>query len=360
MSALLSLTLATTAVAASWDPPFLLGEPDGLGWPYAGGLATLGGTNGVAVYATDNGNDVARVYTRRTTNAGTTWGPPVLVSDHGYRPQIAASGSTVSLIWMWAGRIRYARSLDGGISFGSPTAISGSGNHARYPAIAVNGNIVGVAWKQDDGVHARVSHDGGASFGSVNIVASAPNAFPPDLAVGADVVHVAYGDREGNVALSRSTDFGMTWAPSDAWHVTLEFLEDPSYSIAADGARALVAYDTGTTLRYRRTTDAGAHWSDAKPLLPASRRGFYAVVTAQEGVFRAIYDLCPLTGNKCWRVHYSETTDGKNWSAPIPVSPKDVESYPRTVQFVGREIVIYNGFSPDYTLLVYARARVGQ
>lgn len=98
---------------------------------------------------------------------------------HG--PALAFSGDEVlHAAWFTLGAARqglfYARSTDGGASFGAPQAVGAVQRQAGRPALLARGATVWMAWKEFDGqrlvVQARRSDDRGASWGEARELAA--------------------------------------------------------------------------------------------------------------------------------------------------------------------------------------------
>jgi hypothetical protein len=205
----------------------------GEGFASRGSLATVGASTALAVY--DEYDGVAsRVYLRRSTDSGRNWGAATLVSTSttAARPAIAAFNTDVDVVWAEGSgcggiggscRIRYARSTDGGATFGASIALSPSTGAAGYARVArgSNGRVV-VAWTDwtTGRVQARVSTTGGASFGGAKaIVTTSNDPFDDDVreawpavAVGKGVIYVAYFKNWYTVQVRRSLDNGASWA----------------------------------------------------------------------------------------------------------------------------------------------------
>ena len=113
---LLSLVLASQAVAATWAPRIRL-TTSGIG--FAEGLVALDSSTAVALYSDP---EIRRAFVRRTTNSGLNWAPRVRVNrknTSAWFPQIAGRDTNVDVVWSEEqadddGLVRYRRSTDGG------------------------------------------------------------------------------------------------------------------------------------------------------------------------------------------------------------------------------------------------------
>lgn len=102
---------------------------------------------------------------------------------HG--PALALQGDdVVHAAWYTEGSARqglfYARSTDGGASFGEPMPVGSRERQAGRPALLVRGDTVWLAWKEFDGrrvtVLARRSDDRGATWGPAHELAATRSA----------------------------------------------------------------------------------------------------------------------------------------------------------------------------------------
>jgi hypothetical protein len=123
------------------------------------------------------------IFFKRSSNAGTSFGKEInLSNNNGFseHPQLATSGNNVYVVWadnsLSANReILFARSTDGGISFGNPKNLSNDkGDSYNQEIFAFEDNVY-VVWldKEDtnntENTKGRIllksSPDGGSSFG---------------------------------------------------------------------------------------------------------------------------------------------------------------------------------------------------
>ena len=214
---------------------------------------------------------------RTSTDDGSTYAEPVLLSDLAARPpcvtcvpqssvfkSLAVVGDTVHVTWIeleiplhGQGVLVHRRSTDGGATFAPPTDVAiNVANHR----LAVAGSSVYVVYHAFD-VFLRRSPDAGATFGPVvNISApSGAGGVFPKIAVADDAVHVAWkgGDFPSNALMWRaSTDGGASFAAP----ATLGDMASEQALLAAAGANVYVAWDdvTGRTVpdvMFRRGTE---------------------------------------------------------------------------------------------------------
>ena len=104
----------------------------------------------------DNSKGNFDVFLTKSDDNGATFHLPVDISSDAAgqsgTPQIAVSQNNLYVVWMdnTSGTydILFAKSTDGGKSFGTPVNISNLHADSGYPQFAANGNNVYVTWTQ--------------------------------------------------------------------------------------------------------------------------------------------------------------------------------------------------------------------
>jgi len=204
----------------------------------------------------------------------------------------ASGGETVYALWQeivfsggsHGGEIFFARSTDGGASFGEPINLSrteaGAGkgrltrrywhNGSLDLAVAPDGTVY-AAWTEYEGpLRLARSTDSGRSFSEPLRVAGGPDALPargPTLAAGADgVVHLAWTvgeDAAADIRYAASDDGGRTFADPRRIGASEAHADAPKLALDAEGALHLAYADSpdGPLERYivrytRRAPDA--------------------------------------------------------------------------------------------------------
>jgi hypothetical protein len=142
---------------------------------------------------------------KRSTDGGTNFGKAIkLAEDVDYTSRVAAVGTNVYIVWQSFSPqgIFFVRSVDSGANFEKPIKLGKSPLELNTPQIAVHGkSTVYVAWRehipgQSDIFYAR-SMDGGKSFGNtINLSNNAGESDEPRLAVAnnGNNVYVVWND----------------------------------------------------------------------------------------------------------------------------------------------------------------------
>lgn len=355
---LLSLSLATSAIATSWEPPVRIADNR-----YAGlGLETfvaLDETDAIVVFERSNQEDIRDVLVTRTTDAGVTWRWPRVITKHGYWPSAGGYGDFADVVWLWDGRVWYARSEDRGASFAQPVALTSNQREHIQPRVARGANgLVIVVWGTNGGVSARISTDGGLTFGGERQVIN--NSIYAQVSIADNRIYVLANGRE--LRFKRSVDNGETWRP--AFEITKASYAE---SMAADGNDVYVAYEyqggsgPGWPLRYRYSGDGGVTWSDQRRLIPKGWDAYSPFITVNDGQAHAIFEPCVFDFDICSDVGvvvYTQSDDGINWTEPQRVSPLRHYSWPVAIGFVGRTVALFKAFEGGNRVVLYSRAEV--
>ena len=118
----------------------------------------LSGTAGHLVWE-DLRDGNREIYTKRSTDGGMTWGSDARLSNNpssSQWPVVAVSGGAVHAVW-WDTRdggiykVYYRRSTDGGATWGAETRLSNTANYSAFPTIAASGSMVHVLWEEYEG-----------------------------------------------------------------------------------------------------------------------------------------------------------------------------------------------------------------
>jgi hypothetical protein len=334
---LLSLLIATQVLAHTWSAPIPLTFA---GEGFGKGVLGLNSTTAVAVYVEWNGSWYD-VKVKRSTNSGDSWSAPKTLSTNGYPADIAGLDPFVDVVWIQNGRVKYARSINGGVTYGPSMRISQGGFPLHAVVARGPGGLVIVAWDNGNtnAIKVRVSTDGGVTFGPPTVYATSQQDMGVSVAAGDGVVYLAYKLTTAKLRVRRSTDGGVTWSgastvTNDGYGVVDQF------DLTAQDDHAYIAYTIHNpthpawgAVRYRRTLNSGASWSGEMNLAPQSQKTEFPEVTLQDGVLRAVYSRRGATYGS-W---YRQSSNGTSWSTPEFVSAGN-DPY---VAYAGQIIVLY-------------------
>ena len=233
--------------------------------------------NGVAA---KDGGPYQGVYYRRGNSTGTSWGTAKRLNGtttHAATPAIATAGKYVYAAWrteLHAGAaydpadarwLQFRRNVHyGDASEWRPIKNLYVGRIDR-PAIAASGSSVYIAYTDSVGGEVRVvkSSDAGATFGSAKAIGSTTGlsegyAGFADIAVSGSTVVVAW--QSGSGVLARvSTNGGSTWGGA----VTMSSTPDRFLSVAAAGGRLAVAWSIPSMGGFTRVWKSGA-WAPTR------------------------------------------------------------------------------------------------
>ena len=217
------------------------------------------------------GGPDAEIYVRRSDDDGASWQPPVPVTDDqdfDDKPHIDARGEEVLVAWADFGfspaRVRAARSLDGGQTFGNDTVLvdAPAGGNGACPVIAADGAYY-VVWRGSSQEFLWISRslDQGATW-SPQAAIAAMSPLPATLPGGFRIVNLPSADADPltgdlvvvwndqlfgdpDILSIRSTDGGDTW--SQPVRVNDDFGSDaqffPWITFDLDGIAHVVWYD---------------------------------------------------------------------------------------------------------------------
>jgi hypothetical protein len=239
----------------------------------------------VHVLWTDDRDATSRVYYRRSTNRGVTWGEEMLLSSDSMttiNPAIVCSGDDAYVMWqnrsMTGLTIGFLRSTDQGATWMPEETLwrmeeLESFHYYPHPSIAVSEGVLTCVWLNYEGenrdLYACWSTNGGQSWiEPVRITDSPSGELLPCLAVNGNDAHVFWWSRDEDsrikVFYSRSHDGGLTWTPASVFS---DVGTNSSWRARAvcGGANVHVVWaDTriGKDIFYRCSTDAGETWSE--------------------------------------------------------------------------------------------------
>ena len=287
LALLLLTTVAGPASAVDWDGERKLSSTETAGHE----LLRTGPNSALAVWRRGG-----TVLARRTTDGGQTWLPVRTIVPNAGDADVAGVGSRVDVAYVVrstcpstgdrALRIYYRRSLDGGVTWSAPVALTSACSRVYQPAVARSADgQVSVAWVGEftGRIFVRTSRDGGTTFGPAVQAASTTvlegDSIPgasriyfadPSLAIGTSgTTYLAYTSARETLSIRRSTNRGATWSSPTRLSTSTIGLS----SLVASGARAVVGYDVQPFRSvYRTTSDRGATWSSQRSIYSIDRR----------------------------------------------------------------------------------------
>ncbi len=266
---------------------------------WADNLSRAAGT-GVSVAADENGGlwlarmQGGHILVSRSDDGGKSFPagvkvnplPEGILADGQNRPKIAVRGGVVAVLWaqalprVFAGHIRFARSLDGGKTFSEPQTINDNREEIGhgFPALAMrDGGRIAIAWLDareksassmadrkyvGSAVYYAVSDDAGATFaGNQKLADHSCECCRVALAFDHDGVAVAFwrhvfGANIRDFAMARLEAQGrLQRASEDNWEISACPHHGGDIAIDAEGGRHMVWF-TGNPQRaglfYRR------------------------------------------------------------------------------------------------------------
>ena len=330
---LLALVITHPASATSWAGDVQLTATEN----FRPQILRTGATSAIAIWQRG-----MNVYGRRTADGGTTWAPTqTLVTGIWFTVSSSSSGANVDLAYVkrattsdgsTSRRLYHKRSTNGGATWGSAVAMTSAGSNIGDQAVARHSNgQVSVAWigLTTGNIYMRTSIDGGATFSVARFVAHSNNSEVGrtvfyrgdlELAIGTGVTYLAYTSAHDTVAVRRTLNRGVSWSSAKVLNTSA----GSDYSLAASGSKAVIGYTSTSSgamkARFRRTTDKGATWSASKPLVgaPAGTFSTRPEFSYRSGVLAVIFKYGAPGASPIWT---KESTDfGTTWSSRARVS----------------------------------------
>lgn len=239
------------------------------------------GSRASVVWWRSNGtNQIVQV--RTSTDGGATWGGAIDLSATGGDaevPQIAMSSDGMRQTVTWQRHngaykvVQVSTSIDGGVTWSSPTDLSGASNSLDSAvAVSADGSRQSVTWRRTNGTHyivqVRTSADGGSSWAAAaDLSAPSADAFGPALAMSDDGLQETISWKRGNVIqVTASSDGGANWGAVADVSTASGYKHLPRIAMASSGAVQSVTWfvDDGSSTIYAQvatSSDFGATWS---------------------------------------------------------------------------------------------------
>ncbi|MCA8942767.1 MAG: exo-alpha-sialidase [Planctomycetes bacterium] len=176
----------------------------------------------------DASQTIDDVYFSRSTDAGQTWSSPSTLSTlpasagprDGNPISIAASGSTVCVVWDSSDDVWMNVSTDGGATWlTSPTRLDPNGVFGEKPEVCVDGTSnLHVGWRDrrtgSGRIYVSSSTDGGVSWSAAQSIGPAQTSQAVHLACAGNTAYALWAGT-GPLKFNRSTNAGSDWYPTE-------------------------------------------------------------------------------------------------------------------------------------------------
>ena len=185
--------------------------------------------NTVYVVWQDSTSGNFEIFFAKSTDGGETFGDPINISNNPgvlAIPQLTVLDNNVYVVWQDgtsnspSREIFFAKSTDGGETFGDPVNVSNTKGFSVLPQMVISNNIVYVVWSDDslgyDEIFFAKSNDGGETFGDpINVSINNGFSFEPSIAFFGNTVYIIWSDNSLNgnreIFFAKSTDGGETF-----------------------------------------------------------------------------------------------------------------------------------------------------
>jgi hypothetical protein len=293
--------------------------------------------NNVYIVWNDNSTGKFVISFAKSTDRGTTFGTSIDISKKigsSGSPQLAVVGNNVYVVWQMKTTSKYeiffAKSTDGGATFGTPVNISNNSGDSSYPKILMSGNNIYVVWSytvtnKDYDVLFTKSTDGGATFSTaVNISNNLGDSGLPQMAVSGNNIYVTWENNgAGNfeVFVAKSNDNGNTFAPPV--NVSNNAAPSGAPQIIASGNNVYVVWMDKTPGNYdifvAKSTDKGSTFGTPVNVSNTPKDSGYPQITASGNNIYVVWT--ETISNKNYDVFFAKSTDsGATFSTPINIT----------------------------------------
>lgn len=262
--------------------------------------------------------------------------PDAVVDDLGY----VHVGWIDRRTGVW--RVRYARSTDGGLSFG-PSMEMADATHPETgdPVLAFANGALYYAWISfdrtigDSDVAMRVSYDRGVTWGPLIKVSDSPSSLfsdKPWIAARGDTLYAVYADIGATyeVRFRKSTDQGLTWQPSVRVNAdTVGWGNGACIDIGPNDEIYVSWWDStpaGEGIFFSKSTDGGLTFSPNKQIAVTDWWGndpvrAAAVTSLAVGPKGNIYIVYANLTTPDWNIEFIRSLDnGTTFSLPVVVN----------------------------------------
>ncbi|HYV95390.1 MAG TPA: T9SS type A sorting domain-containing protein [Chitinophagales bacterium] len=252
---------------------------------------------------------------------------------------IGVSGNTVHVIWSdqrssTRAAIYYTRSLDAGLTWSNPVAITDTNRNAWNPAIAVNGSSVHVVWRNIvnniRSSYYKHSLDGGNTWEAAVLLDSAVADWPA-VTVSGNYVYVANDIVTSTIPYNteiffiRSTDNGATWSTHQ--QITSATGRSEDEAITAQGADVFMSWNDNrnTTMQiwYKHSGDFGVTWD---PDVLINSEPSYGTMVSVNGTNIDIPSSGAPSG--LYQIHLNQSANtGASWGPNLNVTNDAANTY---------------------------------
>ena len=253
---------------------------------------------------------------------------------------IGVSGDSVHVVWVdrfssHKGAIYYRHSLDTGITWSNPIALTDLNGDAWLPTIAVNGPNIHVAWRVDDTITNKRtswykhSTDGGTAWGPNVFIDS--TADWPAIAVSGNYVYIV-NDRivsqnpyNTEIFFLRSLNNGVTWSAEQ--RLTFANGRSEDEGISAQGSHIHMAWNDNRTgqfqIIYKESSDYGATWDSDIVVMPPFD---YGTMVSIDGSHTDVIATGTPSGHN--QVLLAQSADtGATWAASMNITNDTAVTY---------------------------------
>ncbi len=286
------------------------------------GLAVSGSTQYVA-YIIDSGTGTYTLYCSKHSGSG--WSQVQIDQTTAYTQlnycRIGISGTTVIISYLSGDNIvKIAKSTDSGATFTLSTVETPTGSANYGDLCVVDANTYLLCYEYNDGASVyrlrfAKTTDGGSNWTYSYV--SANNAYQywsVIKSLDATTIFIIFNNGSSQIKLAKSTDGGSTW--SEVLIDTTNYSSgDKELDLCVFDANTLfVAYykSTTTDLRFAKSTDAGATWSNTLVSTVLSGQEATGIV-AQDA--NTIYIACCYDSGTFGTALFKSTDGGTNWVA---------------------------------------------
>ena len=284
----------------------------------------------------DNTTGNYEIYFAKSTDGGNSFGKVVDISNNlglSGRPSIAAYNGNVYVVWNDNStghyEIYFAKSTDGGNSFGKSINLSNNAGRSVFPNIAVStNNTLYVSWtdntnntRQNQNLHFAKSTDGGNSFiiQPVNLAREDILGIPAIAASEKTNLYIIWAANfTGNyiIHFTHSTDGGNSFSAPVNLTSRNGQSSSPQIYPSKNGLYMVWTHDS---IYFEKSTDGGSTFGDPINLSKNTDRDSYLPYIAASG--NNIYAVWTVASDRNHAIFFTKSTDGGHtFSDPVNLS----------------------------------------